>query len=240
VDASALHCPNCGAAVDPTAHRCPFCRARLATVSCPACFALMFEEATFCTKCGARRARTEPVAAGARCPKCRNELQQVTIGSASLFECPRCDGVWLDAEAFERICADRESQATVLHRWTASPGPTAAEPVRYRPCVRCGKMMNRINFGRLSGTIVDVCRGHGTFLDTGELHAVVAFIQQGGLERMRAREIDDLKEEQRRLKEAQSDAAWQRRPVDGRVELAVGTWDATHIRELFEWLKPDL
>ena len=70
--------------------------------------------------------------------------------------------------------------------------------------------MNRLNFGRLSGTIVDVCRGHGTFLDAGELHAVVTFIQQGGLDRMRAREIDDLKEEQRRLRDVQSDAAGRR------------------------------
>ena len=31
-------------------------------------------------------------------------------------------------------------------------------------------MMNRMNFGRLSGTVVDVCSGHGTFLDAGELH----------------------------------------------------------------------
>lgn len=198
----------------------------------------MFEEAVFCTKCGARRARTEPAAAGGRCPKCRNTLQQVTIGSASLLECPACDGVWLDAGAFERICADGESQAAVLHRWTPRANPIAAEPVRYRPCVQCGKMMNRINFGRFSGTIVDVCRGHGTFLDTGELHAVVTFIQQGGLERMRAREIDDLKEEQRRLREVQSNAARHAHHEDARLSLGATGWNATDIRDLFEWLKP--
>ena len=38
-------------------------------------------------------------------------------------------------------------------------------------------MMNRVNFGRLSGTIVDVCKGHGTFLDPGELHRIVEFIR---------------------------------------------------------------
>jgi Zn-finger nucleic acid-binding protein/predicted RNA-binding Zn-ribbon protein involved in translation (DUF1610 family) len=238
VDASALHCPNCGAAVDPDARRCPYCRARLATISCPACFALIFQGAAFCPKCGAPGARTETEATGARCPACRNALEQVAIGAASLLECPRCDGVWLEAEAFERICADRESQAAVLHRWTAGTHATAVEPVRYRPCVRCGKMMNRTNFGRLSGTIVDVCRGHGTFLDTGELHAVVTFIQQGGLERMRAREIDDLKDEQRRLREVQSDATRHARHTDARVDLA-GSWGVSNILDLVEWLKPD-
>ena len=72
-------------------------------------------------------------------------------------------------------------------------------PVKYRPCVRCGKMMNRMNFGQVSGTVVDVCRGHGTFLDTGELHAIVTFIRGGGLERARQRRLEELKEEERRL-----------------------------------------
>jgi hypothetical protein len=58
-----------------------------------------------------------------------------------------------------------------------------------------------MNFGRLSGTIVDVCRGHGTFLDRGELHQVVDFILRGGLDRARQAEREDLAEERRRLKE---------------------------------------
>ena len=62
----------------------------------------------------------------------------------------------------------------------------------------CGKLMNRVNFGR-SGTVVDVCRGHGTFLDAGELHAIVTFIRDGGLDRARQREKDDLEEERHRL-----------------------------------------
>ena len=61
--------------------------------------------------------------------------------------------------------------------------------------------MNRMNFGRLSGTIVDVCRGHGTFLDRGELHQVVDFILWGGLDRARQAEREDMGEERRRLKE---------------------------------------
>jgi hypothetical protein len=61
-------------------------------------------------------------------------------------------------------------------------------------------MMNRVNFGKRSGAVVDVCRGHGTFLDAGELHQIVTFIQNGGLERARAQQLEDLREEERRLK----------------------------------------
>ena len=64
--------------------------------------------------------------------------------------------------------------------------------------------MNRHNFGRLSGTIVDVCKGHGTYLDAGELHGIVSFVQRGGLDRARQRQIEELKEEERRLRAAQA------------------------------------
>ena len=235
MDASALRCPSCGAVVDPDARRCAYCRARLATISCPSCFALMFEGAAFCPHCGARRARVEADPSGARCPSCRNELRRVTLESASMLECGTCDGVWLDAAEFERVCAEREVRAAVLHRSSTSARSPAAQSVRYRPCLRCGKMMNRLNFGRVSGTIVDVCRGHGTFLESGELHAVVRFIQDGGLERTRAREIEDLKDEQRRLREMQ--AADVRRHPDGAGEHTRLTWTAADLSDLLDWMK---
>jgi Zn-finger nucleic acid-binding protein len=236
MDASSLHCPNCGAAVGEGAGRCPYCQARLATVSCPACFGRIFEDAAFCPRCGARRSRTEGAGAAAKCPGCRNELTHVTVGTTSLLECTRCDGVWMTAQDFEQICASTEAQGAVLHRWSGPPKPAGDAPVRYRPCVRCSKMMNRVNFGRLSGTIVDVCRGHGTFLDAGELHAIVRFVQEGGLNRSRERELEELREEQRRLREAQTAAAI--RHADSQPRTAAA-WSAEAVWSLVDWLKGD-
>ncbi len=138
------------------------------------------------------------------CPGCKNELQHIAVGDATMMECDRCDGVWVDADVFERVCANRESQAAVLHRLTR-PGNTAgtATRVQYRPCPRCGKMMNRINFSKVSGTVVDVCKGHGTFLDAGELAQIVTFILEGGLERARQRQLDEIRDEERQLRNAQ-------------------------------------
>jgi Zn-finger nucleic acid-binding protein/predicted RNA-binding Zn-ribbon protein involved in translation (DUF1610 family) len=200
MDAKSLHCPNCGAAVDPEGRRCPYCQARLAKVSCPQCFALMFDGAAFCPHCGTQRARHDAQATDARCPGCNSALQELTIGSTALFECASCDGVWVSAEVFEQLCADREVQASLLPKLSA-PKPTSlpAGPVRYRRCVRCGKMMNRVNFRTISATVIDVCKGHGTFLDAGELHQIVTFIQGGGLERARTRQMEDLKAEERRI-----------------------------------------
>ena len=199
-DASSLHCPNCGAAVDPEGRRCPYCQAQLAKVSCPTCFALMFDAAAFCPHCGTARARHEAQDTDARCPECMSALRALTVGATALQECASCDGVWVDANVFERLCVDREAQAAVLPRLSApKPASRTAAPVRYRRCVRCGKMMNRVNFRTISATVIDVCRGHGTFLDAGELHQIVTFIQSGGLERARARQMEDLRAEQRRL-----------------------------------------
>jgi Zn-finger nucleic acid-binding protein len=132
-------------------------------------------------------------------------MQWVRVGNVDLLECGSCDGTWLEAAAFERLCADRESQAAVVHNAPEQPAPPNKPPerVRYRPCPRCGKLMNRLNFGRLSGAVVDVCRGHGTFLDRGELHQVIRFIQQGGLDRAREVAREQLRDEERRVRDAQ-------------------------------------
>ena len=66
--------------------------------------------------------------------------------------------------------------------------PAEARTVRYMPCPLCHASMNRVNFGRVSGVIIDVCKAHGTWFDAGELTRVVAFAAAGGLEKTRARE----------------------------------------------------
>jgi Zn-finger nucleic acid-binding protein len=230
-DAESLHCPNCGAAADPDARRCAYCRARLAAVTCASCFAPMFDGTAFCPKCGAARGRVDTEGSTTPCPACKGELSHVAVGSVTMLECRRCDGVWADAATFEQMCTSSESRAAVLHRAPSAP-PPAPQRVRYRPCVRCGKMMNRVNFGRHSGTIVDVCRGHGTFLDAGELHAIVTFIHEGGLERTRQQEVEELKEQQRRLAAAQNHPLRPHAPV----ELGSAGWDSTALAEFLKAL----
>ena len=198
-DAQSLHCPNCGAAADPHAPRCSYCRARLAAISCPHCFALMFDGSTFCPQCGTRSVRATAQPSIARCPECRNSMAALAINDLTLLECPACDGVWVGATEFDRICAEHETQAAVLNGKAPAAPSVRRSQIRYRPCVMCGKMMNRLNFGRLSGIVIDLCRGHGAFLDPGELHAIVSFITAGGLDRARQREKDDLEEERHRL-----------------------------------------
>jgi Zn-finger nucleic acid-binding protein len=161
----------------------------------------MFDGAIYCPSCGARR----PPDAGrgprqAPCPHCRNVMHERTVADGTLLECEKCHGMWIDTGAFERLCRNREAQATVLTQGQDLKPPPGAAGVHYRHCVACNKIMNRVNFGRVSGTIIDVCKGHGAFFDAGELHAVVNFVQNGGYDRMRAQQIQDMKDEEDRLR----------------------------------------
>jgi Zn-finger nucleic acid-binding protein len=208
--AGALQCPNCGAASDEQATRCPYCQAPLATLGCPTCFRRLFAGANYCSHCGTRAAREDDLgeAEDSRCPSCRKPMTPAKVGSLSLAECTACSGVWVSARRFERLCADRAAQIAVLHggalRGQTNAEPTAELRVRYRPCPRCRKLMNRVNFASGAKVVLDICREHGTFFDRDELHRVVTFIQAGGLERARAREREALKEEQARLRALQA------------------------------------
>jgi Zn-finger nucleic acid-binding protein len=202
-----LNCPNCGAATSTDTPLCQFCGSRLATVACPSCFAMMFIGSKHCQRCGA--VATVPEVNEARdrnCPRCQSEMLSVTIGATAVRECERCLGLWLDVVSFEKICADREQQSALLG--LASPAPTQmvreTSKVKYVPCPECSKLMNRINFARCSGVIVDVCKGHGTWFDRDELSHIVEFIRGGGLEASRAKEKAEIREERRRLLEQQA------------------------------------
>lgn len=164
--------------------------------------ALLFEGAAFCPSCGAARSRAHKAEPHpTRCPACNGGMEWVRVGDVDVLECAGCDGTWIEAAAFEGLCARREQQAAIIARKPGAKTVTAGARVRYRPCPQCGKMMNRLNFGRLSGAIVDVCTGHGTFLDRGELHQVVQYILGGGLERTRQAKLAELKEEERRIRD---------------------------------------
>ena len=202
MQAETLNCPMCGAAASTADPTCNYCGGRLATVACASCFGMMFIGSKHCPRCGAAAGqRAESDLPPRKCPRCTIEMQSVTLGATTIRECERCLGLWVDVESFEKICADREQQAAALG--AASPEPTKliqdAGKVRYVPCPECRQLMNRINFARCSGVVVDICKGHGTWFDREELSRIVEFIRGGGLDAARAREKAALEEERRSL-----------------------------------------
>jgi len=200
MEARVLRCSGCGASVPPEATQCPYCQAQLATVACPACFALVPLSASHCPGCGAAVApRQAATPDGAPCPACVKPLAAARVGDLDIQECQACGGLWLDRTVFEQLGANRERQGAVLG---ALPAPTtplavALEAVQYRPCPACRQRMNRVNYAKRSGVVLDVCKNHGIWFDRDELRRVLAFVAEGGLDRARELEIEELKQAKR-------------------------------------------
>lgn len=200
MEARVIRCSGCGASAPFDAPQCPYCQAQLATVACPACFALAPLAATHCPACGAAlTARGATTPDGASCPACTKPLTAAQVGDLEVRDCHACGGLWLDRAVFEQLGSSRERQGAVLGALPApsAPAAVALEAVQYRPCPACRQRMNRVNYARRSGVVLDVCKEHGLWFDKDELRRVLAFIAGGGLDRARELELEELKEAKR-------------------------------------------
>ena len=132
------------------------------------------------------------------CPRCKTPLEIFREQEEEYDLCPKCGGLWLDRSEFHR--ATRQSavyQDQTLRDEYQREG--LQDPGTYIPCVRCGNIMNRKNFGKISGVLIDECAMHGVWLDAGELEKIRHFIADGGLERSKDREIERNRVELRTL-----------------------------------------
>jgi Zn-finger nucleic acid-binding protein len=101
--------------------------------------------------------------------------------------------------------------------------------------------MHRQNFARVSGVIVDTCRGHGVWFNQGELRRIVEFIREGGMDRARDHEKAELREERARLRQAENGVRLgiPRDPTSWRSGGEARTSDVeilSAVRGLIDWL----
>lgn len=167
-----------------TEHRCPYCQKPVAA------------NAHLCVHCNGPLIHSGDNVSEPVCPRCREPLNILAIeGGADQAEvCAKCKGIWLDLEEFRRTTHPQRIPQKYIESKKAwfNPNP---DPVKYVTCPRCGRLMNRENFSRISGVIIDRCRDHGVWLDAGELERIRLFIGQGGLERYQDRRLDALEED---------------------------------------------
>jgi len=201
-EATTAPCPYCGNDCPPLVRICPHCDVRLDNVRCQRCYSLQPPGTFACVRCGAAL-ELEPLldATDAPCPRCRHPLEAGPGDDARIHECPRCGGMFVARDALADILCRAEVGGAL--REASAPGASEARParvlgeVRYVECPLCHSSMNRVNFGKVSGVIVDVCKAHGTWFDAGELTRVVAFAAAGGLDRTREREVAEKKAEKK-------------------------------------------
>ena len=112
-----------------------------------------------------------------KCPACEALLVTYELEGVEVDHCPSCGGTWLDSGELEAIveqagaCPGRLSEA--LER-SGEEGRTD------RRCPRCGRKMREVAVGERPSVQLDRCpRGHGLWLDRGELKAVTEAFHDG-------------------------------------------------------------
>ena len=116
------------------------------------------------------------------CPSCRCILATQGYRGTVIYVCPRCKEVWVDTKDFKRLSSERDTYKDEAIPYTYLRKPLAKKE-RYRPCIRCGALMLKRHFKKISGVIIDICADHGVWLDNGELEQIRCFIANGGLEK---------------------------------------------------------
>ncbi len=206
VDAAIHRCGSCGAQVEAEAVGCDYCGSdivrdeRELSLICPECYGRNAENARFCAGCGVGFDPETVVVEGIElpCTDCGVLMPPRQIGGIAINECPGCNGVWVPEGKFDYL-VDRAIEA----RKNADPGDARiADPrvkgsnpyrqrVKYRKCPACDAHMQRKNFRKSSGVIIDTCNRHGTWLDADELEQIAGFILSGGRPQAQ-RNLEDL------------------------------------------------
>jgi len=165
-------------------------------MKCSACGAALPATSLICSFCGTRNAvdlsglsaSTERAPATPRsCPRCGTVTESVNVGRRQRFfieQCARCHGLFFDLNELQALLDDTVAPTYEINLPLLSAlqkeSPAATRDVTYVSCPVCGKMMNRVNFGRRSGVVVDCCRNHGVWLDGGELRRLMEWKKAGG------------------------------------------------------------
>jgi Zn-finger nucleic acid-binding protein len=186
-------CPGCGRQVERKLRHCPECDTGIATVRCGGCFHMNVPDDALCAGCG-QPLGLEPVGEPTyvMCTRCKRPMQAFRGGPGSLYDCDSCGGQFVEHALLRDLLERRERYGESAPRRPPRFNPNG--PVAYVKCPTCQATMNRRNFGRSSGVIVDVCALHGTWFDEGELPRVLAFVEAGGLVEARRREAGERRQ----------------------------------------------
>lgn len=112
------------------------------------------------------------------CPNCNEPLLVLEYEHVEVDYCDDCRGVWLDPEELALLFEGEGA-------WQAALRPASGESLvkeRSKHCPICRTVMHKREAGGTMPVITDLCpKGHGLWLDAGELHALIAPGEAGGV-----------------------------------------------------------
>ncbi len=115
------------------------------------------------------------------CPVCNIPLTTVNVGvKTALFieSCESCYGLFFDNLELEELIKSRVKPSSNINYkkiLDLNNNPRYVDIVTYRHCPVCKGVMNRVNYDKRSGVIMDVCKQHGIWLDPGELTHILEY-----------------------------------------------------------------
>lgn len=164
-------------------------------VNCTSCGAPLPADSVICRYCGnttcidLKSLPTHSVMeeeSSLSCPNCRLPLEKLTVQASvpcQIGHCKTCGGLFFGIGAVERLLDEVVENVHGIDNGllTALQNDLyRREKVVYRHCPACQELMDRRNFGYRSGVVVDRCRLHGTWLDSGEFIHLAQWKKAGG------------------------------------------------------------
>jgi Zn-finger nucleic acid-binding protein len=169
--------------------------------NCPCCAAPIPSQGVVCSYCGHRidvdlqgsgQALTQDEINALHCPDCELVLDQLILeiangsntGNLKISRCSNCLGIFVEREILDQILDHNVRQPSEInHRLLnnlVESNRSQPKDWRYRPCPVCRTLMHRKLQGQRSGVVVDSCREHGLWLDSGELRQLMEWSRAGG------------------------------------------------------------
>jgi Zn-finger nucleic acid-binding protein len=121
------------------------------------------------------------------CPQCSIPLQTIDLkldGSFLIERCATCFGLFFGTGKIEVLLEKSvnpvfDVNLQQLDQINQDRFPTENE-IKYVKCPVCQSFMNRNAFGYRSGVVVDRCKIHGIWLDSGEITHLLEWKKAGG------------------------------------------------------------
>lgn len=163
---------------------------------CTSCSAPLPANSPLCEYCGTRndldfieldRYALSRKTSTRMCPLCQKAMQSISLtpdGSFAVERCEQCFGLFFDPGEIQAFLERAVSPAYAVNLkqiYNINRERTrTVKRAAYIKCPQCGQYMNRVNFGFMSGVVMDRCREHGVWLDNGELVQLMEWKKAGG------------------------------------------------------------
>ena len=121
------------------------------------------------------------------CPHCEEPLRTINLRADKKFNierCEQCQGIFFDHNELAALLENTVTNVFKIDRRRLDSvnkeSYNGMSKVKYVKCPECREFMHRSNYASRSGVIVDKCRDHGIWLDSGELNRLMQWKKAGG------------------------------------------------------------